>query len=194
MKIAGVLSVGTGITESSTVFLPALAVAALGMTEYQASFWMLPAVLAIMVGSPLAGRLLDRLGSRIVVLAGLLLTAAGVLLFGVAGHVLAWFVAGQVLSGLGLASLLGAPLRYVVLNEAGAAQRGVAQGLLSVVLSVGQLLGGAVVGAMAASRGGGSAGYKAAFLLIGMIMGLMFLVGFGLKSRAAEKLAAGAAA
>ena len=194
MRVAGVLAVGTGVTESGTVFVPALAVAGLGMTEYQASFWMMPAVIALMIGSPLAGRLLDRLGSRIVVQAGLLLTTLGILVFGLAGNVFAWFIVGQVLSGLGLASLLGAPLRYVVLNEATPAQRGVAQGLLTVVLSVGQLVGAALVGAIAASRGSGAAGYQQGFLVVSAIMALTFLVGFGLKSRAAEKLTADATA
>jgi EmrB/QacA subfamily drug resistance transporter len=194
MRVAGLLAVGTGVTESGTVFVPALAVAGLGMTESEASFWMMPAVLALMVGSPLAGRLLDRLGSRVIVLGGLLCTALGLLLFGIAGTVFTWFICGQVLAGLGLAALLGAPLRYVVLNEARPEQRGVAQGLLTVVLSVGQLIGAALVGAVAASRGNGAAGYKEGFLVVSIIMGLTFLVGFGLKSHAAEKLAADAAA
>jgi EmrB/QacA subfamily drug resistance transporter len=193
MRIAGLLAIGTGVTESGTVFVPALAVAGLGMTEYQASFWMMPAVIAMMVGSPLAGRLLDRMGSQIVVQAGLLLTTLGILIFGLAGAVFTWFVVAQVLAGLGLAALLGAPLRYVVLNEAAPDQRGAAQGLLTVVLSVGQLLGAAIVGAIAASRGSTAHGYQQAFLVVSGIMALTFLVGFGLKSRAAEKLAAGAA-
>jgi EmrB/QacA subfamily drug resistance transporter len=193
MRVAGMLAIGTGVTESGTVFVPALAVAGLGMTEYQASFWMMPAVIAMMVGSPLAGRLLDRMGSRIIVQAGLFLTTLGILIFGLAGTVFIWFVVAQVLAGLGLAALLGAPLRYVVLNEATPDQRGAAQGLLTVVLSVGQLLGAAIVGAIAASRGSNAHGYQQAFLVVSGIMALTFLVGFGLKSRVAEKLAAGAA-
>lgn len=190
MRVAGVLAVGTGVTESGTVFVPALAVAGLGMTAYQASFWMLPSVFALMVGSPLAGRLLDRLGSKAVVLGGLLCTTIGLLLFGTLSTTLAWFVTAQLFAGLGLSALLGAPLRYVVLNEAGPEQRGVAQGLLTVVLSVGQLMGAALVGAIAASKGNGAAGYQQAFLVVSAIMSLTFLAGFGLKSRAAEKPAA----
>jgi MFS family permease len=104
------------------------------------------------------------------------------------------FIAGQLLSGLGLSALLGAPLRYVVLNEAGADQRAAGQGLLSVVLSIGQLTGAALVGAIAASNGTGSAGYERGFLAIGVIMALTTLAAFGLKNRAAERTTAASAA
>jgi EmrB/QacA subfamily drug resistance transporter len=193
MNIAGLLSIGTGMAETSGVFLPSLAVAGMGMTAHEASFWMIPTVIALMIGSPLAGRLLDRIGSKIVVQAGLLLTAVGFFMFGIAGTNMVFFVLGQVLSGFGLAALLGAPLRYVVLNEAGAEQRGAAQGLLSVMLSMGQLSGAALVGAIAASFAPDDPrGFMQGFLLIGGVMALMTMLALGLKNRAAERTASAA--
>lgn len=188
MNIAGLLSIGTGMAETSGVFLPSLAVAGLGMTAHQASFWMIPTVIALVIGSPLAGRLLDRIGSKIVVQAGLLLAAVGFFMFGIAGTNMVFFVLGQVLSGFGLSALLGAPLRYVVLNEAGAEQRGAAQGLLSVMLSMGQLSGAALVGAIAASYGADNPqGFQQGFIAIGSVMAVMTLLALGLKNRAAER-------
>ncbi len=187
MIIAGIIAIGTGMAETSGVFLPSLAVVGLGMTVHDASFFMLWTVAALVVGSPLAGRLLDRVGSKIIVQAGLLLTAAGFFCFALAGASKQVFIVGQLLSGLGLSSLLGAPLRYVVLTEAGPEQRAAGQGLLSVVLSIGQLTGAALVGAIATSRGAGAAGYEQAFIVIGVVMALMSLVAVALKSRAAEK-------
>jgi EmrB/QacA subfamily drug resistance transporter len=194
MNVAGVLAIGTGMAETSGVFLPSLAVEALGMTIHDASFFMLWTVAALVVGSPLAGRLLDRIGSKIVVQGGLLLTAVGFFCFALAPSSRGVFIAGQLLSGLGLSALLGAPLRYVVLNEAGVDQRAAGQGLLSVVLSIGQLTGAALVGAIAASNGTGSAGYERGFLAIGVIMALTTLAAFGLKNRAAERATAASAA
>jgi EmrB/QacA subfamily drug resistance transporter len=193
MNVAGALAVGTGIAETGSVFLPSLAVSGLGMTPHQASFWMIPTVVALIIGSPLAGRLLDRTGSKIIVQGGLLLTALGFFLFGFEGTVLVWFVVGQVLAGIGLSSLLGAPLRYVVLTEAGPEQRAAGQGLLSVVLAVGQLTGAALVGAVATSHGGGAAGFQLGFIVVGVIMSVTTLIALGLKSRAAERAAAGVA-
>ena len=188
MNIAGLLSIGTGMAETSGVFLPSLAVAGLGMTAHEASFWMIPTVIALVIGSPLAGRLLDRIGSKIVVQGGLLMAAVGFFMFGIAGTNMICFVLGQVLSGFGLSALLGAPLRYVVLNEAGAEQRGAAQGLLSVMLSMGQLSGAALVGAIAASYGADNPqGFQQGFIAIGAVMAVMTLLALGLKNRAAER-------
>jgi EmrB/QacA subfamily drug resistance transporter len=194
MNVAGLVAIGTGMAETSGVFLPALAVAALGMTVHDASFFMLWTVVALMVGSPLAGRLLDRIGSKIVVQAGLVLTALGFFCFALAAASRTAFIVGQLLSGVGLAALLGAPLRYVVLTEAGPDQRAAGQGLLTVVLSIGQLTGAALVGAIAASNGAGPEGYQRGFLAIGVIMVVMVVIAFGLKNRAAERATAGAAA
>ena len=193
MIVAGFLAAGTGMAETSGVFLPSLAVVALGMTVHDASFFMLWTVAALVVGSPLAGRLLDRIGSKIVVQAGLLLTAVGFFCFALASTSKPVFIAGQLLSGLGLSALLGAPLRYVVLNEAGPNERAAAQGLLTVVLSIGQLTGAALVGAIAASRGAGTAaGYEAGFTAIGTVMAVTVLAAFLLKSRAEERASAAA--
>lgn len=192
MILAGVIATCTGMAETSGVFLPALAVVALGMTVHDASFFMLWTVAALVVGSPLAGRLLDRIGSRVVILAGLVLTAVGYFCFAFGPTSKMVFILGQLASGLGLSALLGAPLRYVVMHEAGEAQRAAAQGLLAVVLSIGQLTGTALVGAIAASRGVGTpAGFQAGFIAIGAVMAAAVFVGVGLKGRAEEKTAAG---
>lgn len=194
MMVAGLLAIGTGMAETSGVFLPSLAVTGLGMSVHQASFWMIPTVIALAIGSPVGGRLLDRIGSKIVVQAGLLLTAIGFYMFGFAGTQMTWFVVGQVFCGLGLAALLGAPLRYVVLNEALAEERGAAQGLLVVVLAIGQLTGAALIGAIASAAGTERPeGFQQGFVIIGVIMTVMTLVATALKSRAAELAAARAA-
>jgi EmrB/QacA subfamily drug resistance transporter len=192
MIVAGIIAIGTGMAETSGVFLPSLAVVALGMTVHDASFFMLWTVAALVVGSPLAGRLLDRIGSKIVVQAGLALTAVGFFCFAVAAESRAVFIVGQLLSGLGLSALLGAPLRYVVMQEAGDSARAAAQGLLAVVLSIGQLTGAALVGAIAASRGTDTpAGYEAGFWAIGVVMAATTLVAVALKNRAAEQAVPG---
>jgi len=188
MIVAGVLAIGTGMAETSGVFLPSLAVVSLGMTLGDASFFMLWTVAALVVGSPLAGRLLDKVGSKIIVQAGLALTAIGFFFFALASTSKAAFITGQLLSGLGLSALLGAPLRYVVMQEAGEDGRAAAQGLLAVVLSIGQLAGAALVAAVAASRGTDTpAGLEAGFIVIAVVVTASTLVAFALKNRAAEQ-------
>jgi MFS family permease len=184
--LTSAFALGAGLTEGALVFLPALAVAAMGVTESVASFMLLPIVLTLAVGAPLAGRLLDRIGSRIVVQAGLALTAAGLLLFRADVSSLIIFYSAGALVGFGLSALLGAPLRYILLNEVSAADRGSAQGVLTVFTSIGQLLGGALVGAIAAASGGGALGYQQSLMALGVITALLLISAGGLKSRAAE--------
>lgn len=78
-------------------------------------------------------------------------------------------------------------MRYIMLNEASAAERTSAQGLIALFTSVGQLTSSALVGAVAASMGGGVKGYGAAYMVIGVIPGFMVLLTFGLKNRQQEQ-------
>lgn len=190
VSLVSIVSVGAGFAESSITFVPTLLVVTFGMTSSEASFSLWPAVIGMAIGSPTAGRMLDKYGSRVVLMLGTALTAIGmfVVLFISTGMVA--FYTSAVLVGLGLGILLGAPLRYVMLNETRTSDRASAQGVLTLNTSVGQLIGGALVGAVAASFGGGMNGYTTAFLVVGIVMVVMVVLALGLKSRAAEQVTA----
>lgn len=162
LRAVALIAVAAGLVEAGMVFLPALAVDAFGVDPATASFMMIPLVLALIVGAPAAGQLLDRVGPRPVIQAGVAATAVGLALLGV-GHLhVAKFYMAAALVGLGLSALLGAPLRYVMLKEAGEARRGAGQGLLTLCLGTGQLLGAATIGGLAESAGSQSGGYASA--------------------------------
>lgn len=180
------LAMGAGLGEAAVVFVPALLVAAFGISESRASALLLPAVLAMAVGAPLAGRMLDRFGSRPVVFLGATLVAAGMLVVGLATISWGVFYTSALLVGLGLGILLGAPLRYIMLNEAPLGDRASAQGALTLFTSTGQLIGGALVGAVAASAGGGVKGYQSAYTVVGTVAVVLALLALALKSRAEE--------
>lgn len=186
LRLASGIAFGAGLGEVAVLFLPSLAVAAFAVSESQASFMLLPLVVALFIGSPVAGRLLDAVGSRAVIIGGTALLTAGMLLLWLLGvNQVIYYVAG-VLVGLGLSALLGAPIRYIMLNEVSVEDRAPAQAVATVFTSVGQLVGAASVGAVAASMGGGVAGYSAAYLTIGAISLILTVLAFGLKPRAAE--------
>jgi MFS family permease len=192
MRLTAAIAVGTGTLEAGTAFFPALAVAALSVTDYNASLLLLPSVLATTIGAPLMGRLLNVFGSRLIVQSGLACVAIGALIYALTDLTLTLFIVGGVIGGLGFSALLGAPLRYIVLNEALPADRGSAQGLLTVFLSIGQLGGAAIIGGVAASQGGGTRGYQLALLILGGLTAVLAAVGFGLKSRDNERASAAA--
>jgi EmrB/QacA subfamily drug resistance transporter len=194
MRLTGAIAMGTGTLEAGSAFFPALAVAALGVTDYNASLLMLPSVLATTIGAPLTGRLLNRMGSRLIVQLGLAGVAIGTLMYALMDLTIGLFIIGGIIGGFGFSALLGAPLRFIVLNEARPEDRGTAQGLLTVFLAIGQLSGAAVIGGVAASRGGGTGGYQLALLILGILTAVLVVAGFGLKSRAVEQAEAAAAA
>ena len=188
--LASFLSAGAGLGEVGMVFIPSLAVAAMPaiINKHTASYLLMPVVLAMAVGSPLVGRLLDKFGSKAVVLAGTVLLAIGMLMLSNSNwtSVLWLFITAATVIGFGLSSLLGAPVRYIMLNEASTADRTSAQGLIALFTSIGQLTSSALVGAVAASMGGGVTGYGTAYLVIGVIAAVMVVLSLGLKSREQE--------
>jgi len=186
LAVGYALTAGAGLGEASLVFMPLLAVAALGVAPSVASYLLMPVVLAMSVGSPLAGRLLDRLGSKVVILGGVAVMTAGMFTLGATSGSLAMFIVSGALIGLGLSALLGAPIRYVTLNETTAVERSAAQGLVATFTSMGQLLGAAVVGAVAASGETPAAGYNAAFTMIGVLGVVLLATATLLKPRAVE--------
>jgi EmrB/QacA subfamily drug resistance transporter len=186
LKLASAISFGAGLGEVSVLFMPALAVAAFAVSSSTASFMLMPLVLALFIGSPFAGRLLDRLGSRVVIIGGTTLLALGTILMGLWGSSQIGYYSGSILVGFGLASLLGAPIRYIMLNESAAHERAAAQSVATVSTSVGQLVGAATVGAIVDSIGG-VAGYSAAFLSIGVVGIVLAMLAFALKNRAQEQ-------
>lgn len=185
--LASLLAAGAGLTEAAFIFFPELAVAAFGVTEGTASFMLLPLVVAVALASPVAGRVLDQVGSRAIILTG---TAALTLGLGIIGGVpptRTSFYGGSVLIGVGLACLLGSSLSYILLAESREAERTVAQGVITLFIGIGQLVGGALIGAVAASGPRGVTGYARAFLVIAGVGLVLTLLSLGLKSKRAER-------
>jgi len=182
LRLIAVIALSTGLVEAGMVFLPAMAVAGFGVVESTASFMLLPLVATLIIGAPAAGRLVDAIGSKRVIQAGLAFCITGLCLFGFVDLTLTSFFSAGALTGIGLAVLLGAPLRYVVLREVHSEQRGAGQGLLTLFLSVGQLTGAALVGGVAGSQGPGVGGYQRALLVIAGLMCIVIILSTGLKN------------
>ncbi|BAM01733.1 MULTISPECIES: MFS transporter [Caldilinea] len=186
LRLASALAFGAGLGEVAVLFLPSLAVTAFAVSESRASFMLLPLVFALFIGSPAVGRLLDQIGSRWVIVSGSGLLTLGMGLLGFYGASLWVYYAAGVFVGLGLASLLGAPIRYIMLNEVAVTERAAAQAAATLFTSIGQLVGAALVGAVIASMGGGLSGYSAAYLTIGVVALVLTMLAVGLKPRSAE--------
>jgi MFS family permease len=194
LRLVGALATAAGLVEAGMVFLPAIAILAIGVEPATASLMMLPLVLALLLGAPSAGHLLDRIGARPVIQVGLALTGAGLVVFAVPALTLTlpvFYLAG-VLVGLGLSGLLGAPLRAVMLREAGESHRGAGQGLLTLCLSTGRLVGAALIGGTAAAAADELGGYRQALLLLAVVIAAALLASAWLRRDGQGLSAAGA--
>jgi MFS family permease len=174
---------GAGMAEAVTLYLPSLLVSAHGMNESAASFQLIPLVLAMAVASPLSGRVLDKQGAKPVVLGGVALMAAGLLVLGVMPRDMTMYYLFSVLFGFGIAVLLGASLRYMMLGETEPSQRAPAQAILTIVISVGQMIGAALMGAVAVSQVDTTAGYALAMVVTAGVMLALLVVGIWLHPR-----------
>ncbi|MEN6329779.1 MAG: MFS transporter [Methanobacteriaceae archaeon] len=188
VKLATSIAIGTGLSQIAIVFMPALAVVALSLTTSQASLMVIPLVLALGISAPVVGRLLDKFGTRIIMVGGTLLLAAGLFMLSNLATSFYLFILCGVIIGLGLGTVLGSPLRYIMLSETPAPQRAAGQALINFNSSAGQLVGGTLIGAVIASQGSGLYGYSSAYVVIGGIALVMFMLALFLKKRS-EQLA-----
>lgn len=177
------LAFGAGIAEAVTLYIPSLLVSAYRMNESTASFQLIPLVLAMAVASPLSGRMLDKVGAKPVVLSGVALMIAGLIVLGVWPTSLVFFYAFSVLFGFGIAVLLGAALRYMMLAEASESERAPAQAMLTITISVGQMIGATMMATVAAGGTDTTSGYAMAMLVTAAVMAVLLVVGFGIRRR-----------
>jgi multidrug resistance protein len=193
IRIVGLVAFGTGIIQSVTIFVPEMAVNVFGVTTSQASFMLIPFVLAIAVGSPVAGRLIDKIGSRAIVMTGLLLAATGLLIFYYNSASRVNFYTAGIFMGLGSAMLQGSALRYIMLNEVQSSDRALGQGIITLFSSTGQMTGATLIGIIVASMSSRLDGYSKSFLVIAIIALSVMLISYRLKSRGQELASASAA-
>jgi MFS family permease len=122
------------------------------------------------------------MGARKLILAGF-----GSLGLGYAGAaVTAWGLAGFLVTtsvvGLGVGIVVGGALRSIAIDEAPAAVRGSAQGLINICSSIGTLLSATTIGAIADFGGGGTAGFATAYTAVAVAMALMWCGSFALRN------------
>lgn len=123
----------------------------LGYTPLQAGVRMLP-VLTLMVSAPLSARLVRRLGTKVVVVAGMLIVAAGLWLFSNAAATDGYAPVGWALAvfGIGMGLAL-APATEAIMGSLPLAKTGVGSAMNDTTRLVGAALGVAVFGTVMSS-------------------------------------------
>lgn len=144
---------------------------------------VIPLVVTLGLSAPLIGRLLDKFGTRKVMFGGTLILVLGLFMLSTLASSFYLFIISGAVIGIGLSSVLGSPLRYIMLSESPSSKRAAGQALININSSVGQLIGGALIGAVIASQGSSAQGYQSAYILIGFVAVAMTILTLGLKKR-----------
>jgi EmrB/QacA subfamily drug resistance transporter len=181
------LEVLIGILEGSLFFIPAVLIAAQGLSSAAAGFVAALGAFMFVLVIPASGRALDRIGSRDVLLAGTIVSEIGLALFALGFSSLPIALLAIVIAGAGFGALLGAPTRYIVTNETPQRARATAVGLLSQALIVGQILGSSLAGGLMSAGQSELAGYRHAYLAFCAVAFVALLLATTLKPRDDER-------
>lgn len=153
--IAMLLSLCGGIVTTSIVYVPQLLENTFHLKPGAGGLYLVFVAVTLTLGTPIVGRLIDRIGSRAVMRSGTLVSVAAFALLLFADQNPALLALALLLIGFGLATFVGAPLRYIIINEVLPQRRAASISVLTVCSSLGQTivlpLGGALISSVLAS-------------------------------------------
>jgi EmrB/QacA subfamily drug resistance transporter len=149
--VTAVMSFGMlGLFFPITIYLQS----ALGLSALQAGLTVAPQALVAMVLAPWSGRLADKIGGKYILMAGLVLFAAGMSLVdwrAVPDATWLTFLPAFILAGFGMGCIF-APLNTVAMRNVEPRLAGAAAGVLNTTRQLGGVVGSAVVGAVLQNR------------------------------------------
>ena len=182
IRIACIETLCYGIIYSSAIFIPSLVILSMGLNDQFVSLMLIPILGANAVAAPILGRILDSTGSRTIMSVGTILLAIGLIAISIYPNNLIFFIIAGCLIGVGLVTIIGAPVRYIVLSEAKPNERGAGQAIVNMLSSAGQLIGGALIGGIISSFTG-ILGYTLSLILAAIVAIIAFLFTLRLKGR-----------
>lgn len=150
------LSIISGVIMMGMIFIPQFAENALYLPSGSGGYFVIILGLFAGVGSPLSGKLIDRMGVKAVLGFGLAVSAAGSLFLGfvaVPNPSVPTVAVSLVLIGLGLGFTMGTPLNYMMLEKTDPKESNSALATLSLVRSIGTAVAPAIMVAFIAQAG-----------------------------------------
>ncbi len=164
----GILALSAAAVGGALFFTSLYLQGSLGLSPLAVGAAFAPVTLIVLLVSPLAGRLVEKLGLRRLLLSGMALAASGMvaLVIAPAAHALVAILPGLALIALG-SGLSYAPAFIAGTSGVAEGDQGLASGLLNTAQELGAAIGLALLGAIATAAAamlGQVDGYRAGFL------------------------------
>jgi len=182
------LEIVIGVLEGSLFFIPTVLIGTQHLSFVAAGAIASIGAIAFVAVIPVAGRWLDKIGSRDVLLAGTLMTECGLAIFALGFASLPLSILAMLVAGIGFGALLGAPTRYIITNEAPEHTRATAIGLLSQMLIIGQIVGSALAGGVMGNALSDIASYRTTYLVFCAVALVALAIAATLRARRYESL------
>ncbi|GAB3632093.1 DHA2 family efflux MFS transporter permease subunit [Microbacterium sp. AGC85] len=125
-----------------------------GLTPTESALLLIPMALAAGIISPFAGKLLDRIDPRLMLVPGLLLVSTSLFLFAVMMNTeipIGWLLIPSAILGFGNAGMWG-PLATTATRDLPPRQAGAGSGIYNTMRTVGSVLGSAAIAAFMQNR------------------------------------------
>jgi EmrB/QacA subfamily drug resistance transporter len=156
----------------------------------ETALFLLPATLAMLVSGSLTGRVERLVGSKVALLAAVVLTGTAYLVLALERDQEPMFYVGSFLMGLGSGLLFGSMANLIV-EAVDPGQTGAAMGMNFVTRTVGGAFGGAIIATMLSSSVGASGhpsarGFTLAFTTCSLAMASCFVIGLSVPRRRRE--------
>lgn len=150
------LSIITGVIMMGMIFIPQFAENALRLPSGSGGYFVIILGLFAGVGSPMSGKLIDKMGVKVVLGFGLVVSVLGSLFLGlvaVPNPSIPTVTISLILIGLGLGFTMGTPLNYMMLEKTDPEESNSALATLSLVRSIGTAVAPAIMVAFIAQAG-----------------------------------------
>jgi MFS family permease len=158
-----------GAYESSLIFLPSMVAKSLSLSPREASFMMVPLVIAMIIGSGLWGHLLDRRDPIKVINLGLIFSTLFIACMALTANRMGLFITFGCLLGLSMSAFIGTPLRFLLMKIYPENFSSSIQGLLSFLQGSGRLIGATIFGGLITFYQDEFFGYQVCLLICSLL-------------------------
>lgn len=183
LSTASLIVICYGIINASTIFIPSLAMLSLGFNSETGSLMLIPLVGANAIAAPIMGKYLYKYGYKIMMIIGTIIISLGLIILALYSKNIYMFLLADIIIGIGLVTLIGAPMRFLIICETSHGERAAGQGIINMMCSVGQLVGGALIGGIIASYHNTLTGYRIMLIIVAIFGIISFILTRRLKTR-----------